>query len=81
LRDLIRAVWEADYGEGTIRDFLAAEEAKATDLRAWFADEFNQILRQRPRKDAAPHREPHRHGDEAARRNSRRLTPPHPSPP
>ena len=32
LRELIRAVWGPDYGEGTIRELLAAEEAKATDL-------------------------------------------------
>jgi hypothetical protein len=40
LRDLIRAVWGADYGEGTIRELLAAEEAKTTDLGTWLADEF-----------------------------------------
>jgi hypothetical protein len=40
LRELIRAVWGPDYGEGTIRELLAAEEAKATDLGAWLADEF-----------------------------------------
>ena len=32
LRDLIRAVWGPDYSEGTVRELLAAEEAKATDL-------------------------------------------------
>lgn len=40
LRDLIRAIWGADYGEGTIRELLAAEEAKASDLGTWLADEF-----------------------------------------
>jgi hypothetical protein len=40
LRELIRAVWGPDYGEGTIRELLAAEDAKATDLGAWLADEF-----------------------------------------
>jgi hypothetical protein len=40
LRDLIRAVWGPDYGEGTIRDLLAAEEAKANDLQTWLADEY-----------------------------------------
>ena len=40
LRDLIRAVWGPDYGEGTIRELLAAEEARATDLGIWLADEF-----------------------------------------
>lgn len=39
LRDLIRGVWGPDYGEGTIRELLAAEEAKATDLGTWLADE------------------------------------------
>src|SRR5205823_4700216 len=32
LRELIRAVWGQDYGEGTIRDLLLAEEANTTDL-------------------------------------------------
>lgn len=40
LRDLIRAVWSVDYREGTIRELLAAEDAKATDLDTWLADEF-----------------------------------------
>jgi hypothetical protein len=40
LRKLIRAVWGPDYGEGTIRELLAAEVAKATDLGTWLADEF-----------------------------------------
>jgi hypothetical protein len=40
LRDLIRAVWGPDYGEGTIRELLAAEEAKGNDLATWLADEF-----------------------------------------
>jgi hypothetical protein len=40
LRDLIRAVWGSDYGEATTRELLAAEEAKATDLGAWLANEF-----------------------------------------
>lgn len=40
LRDLIRAVWGPDYGEGTIRELLTAEEAKATELSTWLADEF-----------------------------------------
>lgn len=40
LRDLIRAVWGADYGEGTIRELLAAEESRATELGSWLADEF-----------------------------------------
>ena len=40
LRELIRTVWGPDYGEGTIRELLAAEEAKATDLGAWLSDEF-----------------------------------------
>jgi hypothetical protein len=40
LRELIRTVWGPDYNESTIRDLLAAEEAKATDLATWLADEF-----------------------------------------
>jgi hypothetical protein len=40
LRELIRAVWGPDYVEGTIRELLVAEEAKATDLGTWLADEF-----------------------------------------
>jgi hypothetical protein len=40
LRELIRAVWGPDYGEGTIRDLLAAEDAKANDLATWLAEEF-----------------------------------------
>jgi hypothetical protein len=40
LRELIRAVWGPDYNENTIRELLAAEEAKATDLATWLADEF-----------------------------------------
>jgi hypothetical protein len=40
LRELIRAVWGPDYGEGTIRDLLAAEDASASDLATWLADEF-----------------------------------------
>jgi hypothetical protein len=40
LRELIRVVWGPDYGEGTIRELLAAEGAKATDLGTWLADEF-----------------------------------------
>jgi hypothetical protein len=40
LRDLVRSVWGRHYGEGTIRELLAAEEAKATDLGTWLADEF-----------------------------------------
>jgi hypothetical protein len=40
LRELIRAVWGPDYNEGTIRELLAAEEAEATDLGIWLADEF-----------------------------------------
>jgi hypothetical protein len=40
LRDLIRAVWGPAYGEGAIRDLLVAEQAKATDLATWLADEF-----------------------------------------
>jgi hypothetical protein len=40
LRELIRAVWGPDYNEHTIRELLAAEEAKATDLAIWLADEF-----------------------------------------
>ena len=40
LRDLIRVVWGPDYGEGTIRELLATEEAKATDLGTWLTDEF-----------------------------------------
>jgi hypothetical protein len=40
LRELIRAVWGPDFGESTIRDLLAAEEAKASDLATWLADEF-----------------------------------------
>jgi hypothetical protein len=40
LRDLIRAVWGPDYGEGTIRNLLAAEDASANDLATWLADEF-----------------------------------------
>jgi hypothetical protein len=40
LRELIRAVWGPDYGEGTIRDLLAAESAGANDLATWLADEF-----------------------------------------
>jgi hypothetical protein len=40
LRELIRAVWGSDYGEGTIRELLAAEEAKGNDLVTWLADEF-----------------------------------------
>jgi hypothetical protein len=40
LRDLIRAVWGPDYSDGTVRELLAAEEAKVTDLGTWLADEF-----------------------------------------
>jgi hypothetical protein len=40
LRGLIRAIWGPDYGEGTIRELLAAEGAKTTDLGTWLADEF-----------------------------------------
>ena len=40
LRELIRAVWGSDYGEGTIRALLAAEDASANDLATWLADEF-----------------------------------------
>lgn len=40
LRELIRAVWGPDYNEHTVRELLSAEEAKATDLGAWLADEF-----------------------------------------
>jgi hypothetical protein len=40
LRELIRAVWGPDYGEGTIRELLAAEERHARDLGTWLADEF-----------------------------------------
>jgi hypothetical protein len=40
LRELIRAVWGPDYGEGTIRDLLEAEGANASDLATWLADEF-----------------------------------------
>jgi hypothetical protein len=40
LRELIRAVWGPDYNEHTVRELLAAEEAKASDLVAWLADEF-----------------------------------------
>ena len=40
LRELIRAVWGPDYGEGTIRDLLADEDASASDLATWLADEF-----------------------------------------
>lgn len=40
LRDLIRAVWGPDYNEGTVRELLAAEQAKANDLRTWVAEEF-----------------------------------------
>jgi hypothetical protein len=40
LRELIRVVWGPDYGEGTIRELLAAEEANASDLATWLADEF-----------------------------------------
>jgi hypothetical protein len=40
LRDLIRAVWGPDFAEDTIRELLAAEEAKAADLSAWLAEEF-----------------------------------------
>jgi len=42
LRELIRTVWGPDYNEHTIRELLAAEEAKATDLGAWLTDEFFQ---------------------------------------
>jgi hypothetical protein len=40
LRELIRAVWGPDYGEGAIRELLAAEEARANDLSSWLSDEF-----------------------------------------
>jgi hypothetical protein len=40
LRDLIRAAWGPDYTEDTIRELLAVEEAKSTDLGTWLADEF-----------------------------------------
>lgn len=40
LRELIRAVWGPDYGEGTIRDLLAAEGAGVNDLATWLADDF-----------------------------------------
>jgi hypothetical protein len=40
VRELIRAIWVSDYGEGTIRDLLEAEEAKGNDLATWLADEF-----------------------------------------
>ena len=40
LRELVRALWGPDYGEGTIRDLLAAEDASASDLATWLADEF-----------------------------------------
>jgi hypothetical protein len=40
LRELVRAVWGPDYNEHTIRELLAAEGAKATDLATWLADEF-----------------------------------------
>ena len=40
LRELIRPVWGPDYGEGTIHDLLVAENAGATDLSSWLADEF-----------------------------------------
>jgi hypothetical protein len=40
LRELIRTVWGQDYGEGTIRDLLSAEEANTSDLAIWLADEF-----------------------------------------
>jgi hypothetical protein len=40
LRELIRAVWGPDYGEGTIHDLLVAENASANDLSTWLADEF-----------------------------------------
>jgi hypothetical protein len=40
LRELVRVVWGPEYGEGTIRDLLAAEDASANDLATWLADEF-----------------------------------------
>jgi hypothetical protein len=40
LRELIRAIWGPDYGQGTIRELLATEDAKANDLATWLADEF-----------------------------------------
>ena len=40
LRALIRAVWGPNYGEGTMRELLAAEGAGASDLPTWLADEF-----------------------------------------
>lgn len=40
LRELIRAVWGPDYSEGTIRELLGAEGARASDLTTWLADEF-----------------------------------------
>ena len=40
MRDLIRAVWGPDYSDGTVRELLAVEEAKSTDLGTWLADEF-----------------------------------------
>jgi len=40
LRGLIRAFWGENLGESTIRELLAAEEAKAIDLTTWLADEF-----------------------------------------
>jgi hypothetical protein len=40
LRELIRAVWGTDYGENTIRELLAVEDAGASDLGTWLADAF-----------------------------------------
>ncbi|WP_369721335.1 SAM-dependent methyltransferase [Bradyrhizobium sp. LLZ17] len=40
LRELIRLIWGADYVDGTIRQLLAVEDAKANDLSTWLADEF-----------------------------------------
>ncbi|MET4118813.1 hypothetical protein ABIB85_005442 [Bradyrhizobium sp. JR1.5] len=40
LRELIRAAWGSDYNEGTIRELLGAEGARANDLTTWLADEF-----------------------------------------
>jgi hypothetical protein len=40
LRELIRAVWGPDYGEATIQELLAAEQASSTDLSTWLAEEF-----------------------------------------
>jgi len=40
LRAVLSAAWDSDWREGITRECLAAEDAKATDIDEWLAEEF-----------------------------------------